>query len=184
MSLRLSLFLFLPVLCLSCRLTTPPPVTPVPVPQANQQTFQNRAGGIIFLYPAGWKSSTPQATQFKFTAPDAKPGPVELTLDVPTLPWHPPGWIPIDQVRSGYIDDAKKKMPDAQTANLPDPSIPDAKAHRVKLTGTVNGKPAVNEAVLIVHNDKVYILSIELEPTAYPTAQKALDLAVGSLQWK
>jgi hypothetical protein len=184
---RLSLLLFPMLVCVSCRSTTPPPVAPrppaPPIPQANQQQFEDKSGGISFKYPAGWTSSNPKETQFKFTLPNAKPGPVEMTLDVPKLPWHPPGWIPIDQVRSGYIDDAKKKMPDAQVTNLPDAVIPDAKDHRVKLTGTVDGKPAVNEAVLIVHSDKVYVLSIEPELAAYPSAQKALDLATQSLKW-
>jgi hypothetical protein len=180
--------LLVPVLSLSCKSENQParptpPITPQPDQhQPNQQLYQNPTDGIEFQYPSNWKASTPKETEYRFTSPDAK-SPVELTLDVPKLPWHPPGWIPIDSVRDGYVDDAKKKISNAQASNLPDPGIPDAKSHRVKITGQTNGKPAINEAALIVHNDKVYILSIETDPGSYPAAQKALDQAVATLRW-
>jgi hypothetical protein len=106
-----------------------------------------------------------------------------MTLDVPKLPPHIPGLIPIDSVRDGYVNDFKKKAPDAQATNLSDPGVPDAKQHRVKLTGHLNGAALINEAVLLVHGDQVFILSVDCDEKSYSAAKAALDLAVQTLRW-
>jgi hypothetical protein len=179
---RLSLLLFLPIFSLSCKSTTPPTATPVVEVQAHDQKFENQSAGISFMYPSAWKVVSTDPTQFRFVQ-NGKGETLELTLDVPKLPWHIPGLIPIDSVRDGYVDDVKKRMAGAKVTNLPDPALPDAKQHRVQLTGQINGKPAVNDAVMIVHNDKVYILSIETDPAAYPQLKEKLDAVIASLKW-
>jgi hypothetical protein len=177
------ILLVLPFVSLACQNETSPPQAPVAPPQAGQQMFQDQQYGIALCYPAGWKTSTPRKTEFAFTSPDTKNGPIQLNLDVPELPPLTFGMVTVDRVRGGYIDDAKKKMSDAQVVNLPDTSVPDATEHRVKLTGTVDGKPAVNEAAMMVRGGKVYVLSFEVPPAAYAEAQKALDGALSSIKW-
>ncbi len=118
-------------------------------------------------------------SQLKIAAPDGG----QLTLDVPVLPFHLPGMVPIDAVRNGYVEDAKKKITDGEVTNLPDPAVPDAKQHWVKIAGQKNGKPAINEAVLLVHNDRVYILSIDADDKGYQVMHDTLDAAVKSLRW-
>ena len=161
-----------------CRSSTPPTVTAPMVSAAQPQRFELPSAGITFMYPAGWKTITGGKSQLQLSN-----GSSEFTLDVPTLPFHIPGMIPIDAVRSGYVDDAKKRIPDLVQTNLPDPTVPDARQRRVKLTGHQNGKPAIDESVQIVHNDKVYILAIHCDRAGYPAAKAALDEAVQSLQW-
>ncbi len=181
---RLSLILFLPVLPLSCKSAAPAPATaPVIEPTASQKKFEDPSSGIRLLYPSAWKVVSTDPTEFKFEQ-DGKGDAVQLALDVPKLPaWHIPGLIPIDSVRDGYVDDVKKRMTGAQVNNLPDPSVPDAKQHRVMLTGQVNGQPAVNDAATIVHGDHVFILSIETTPAEYPQLKKQLEAVLGSVAW-
>ena len=181
-SIRLIL-LVLPLISLACQQNPPPNKAPVTPPAQGQQLFQNQQFGVALNYPAGWKSSTPSDTEFAFTSPDTRNGPVQLNLDVPKLPPLTFGMVTADRVRGGYIDDAKKKIVDMQVANLPDTTVADAAQHRVKLTGTMAGKPVVNEAVMMVHAGKVYVLSIEVAPAGYAEAQKALDGAVASIKW-
>ena len=182
--IRPALFLsILSILPLGCSSATPPPSTaPIVQPTANEQQFEYAPAGISFLYPANWKMVSTDPVQFKFVQTN-QPDSVQLTLDIPKLPWHPPGWIPIDRVRDGYIDDEKKHMTAAQVSQQPDPTLSDARQHRVMMTGIINGKPSTNDAVMIVHNDRVYILSVETDTPSYPPLKKALDEILASLKW-
>jgi hypothetical protein len=167
-----------------CQSTTPPPVAPPP-PTAKTQTFEDKPDGIRFQYPDGWKPVTGGTALFKVSNPDPAKGYAVLSLDVPKLPWHVPGMIPIDPVANGYIDDVKKRLggEGAKVEQDIAVSIPSAQAKRVKITGVDNGKPSIDEAVTIVHGDKVYILSCDSDDQGYATAKAALDMAVGSIQW-
>jgi hypothetical protein len=159
-----------------------PPPPPLPTSVAAQK-YENPSAGISFSYPGNWKMQPASATEVKFDAPASGSSKAELVFDVPTLPAHIPNMIPIDAVRNGYVDDYKKKVPGAQATNLPDPTVPDARQHRVKLTGQQNGASVINEAVTLVHGDHVYILSIDCDDKSYPAAKAALDQAVQSVAW-
>ena len=171
------LLLLLLLIFAGCRSSLPPPKPQAA--SAGQRRFEYPAAGIAFSYPSDWKPVPGSKSQLQVAAPAGG----QLTLDVPVLPFHIPGWIPVDQVTSGYVDDFKKRMPDAVVTNLPDPTLPDATQRRIKLAGHLNGKPAIDEAVLIVHNDKVYILAIDSDDKAYPRLHSALDAVLKSLQW-
>ena len=131
------------------------------------------------MYPSNWKPVPGSKSQLQVAAPDGG----QLSLDVPALPFHIPGMIPVDQVESGYVEDFKKRMPDAAVTKLPDPTLPDTKQRRVKLAGHQNGKVSIDEAVLIVHNDKVYILAIDTDERGYPKMHTVLDAVLTSLHW-
>jgi hypothetical protein len=154
--------------------------TPSPVAKVSQ-TYESKNAGISFLVPAGWKQTPVSDTQVRFDSPG--PAKISVTLDVPRLPWHPYGLIPINSVRDGYVDDQRKKMPDAQTTNLPDPSVPEASQRRVKISGHLNGNAVVDDAVLLVHGDRVYILSLDCDNSAYPSAKATLESVVQTLHW-
>jgi hypothetical protein len=170
-----------------CQPSTPQPQpAPTPAPKSTPitpQKYENQGAGISFSYPGNWKMQPASATEVKFDAPASGSSKAELVFDVPTLPAHIPNMIPIDAVRNGYVDDYKKKVPGAQATNLPDPTVPDAKQRRVKLTGQQNGAAVINEAVTLVHGDHVYILSIDCDDKSYPAAKAALDQAVQSVAW-
>ncbi len=118
-------------------------------------------------------------------APESKDsGYSSLSLDVPKLPWHPPGFITCGEVESGYVDDLKKnQIHDAQVDESVKVKVPDSSARRVKCSGHEDGKPMIDVAVLIVHSDRVYILSCDSDDAGYATSRAALDAAVESIQW-
>ena len=70
-------------------------------------------------------------------------------------------------------------MPDAAGPPPVAVKIPDGQARRVTLTGhDPAGRQVVNDALLIVHNDTVYVVSVD---AARPTA--AIDAAIASITW-
>jgi hypothetical protein len=172
--------LLLAIIPLGCQPNTPPPKPPVAPPSSRR--FENQPTGIAFSYPANWKPGNTTAVKFEFIGPDADPSKLKLTLDVPNLPIHF-GILPLDNVCKGYVDDAKKTVPDAQLTTAPDPTVPDAKEKRFKLTGHKDGTTQINEAAILIHSDRVYILSIDCDEKSYPIAKAALDQAVQSVQW-
>ncbi len=119
-------------------------------------------------------------TRLRAAAPDES---VTLTLDVPSLPAHIPGFIPVGLVASGYVDDVRKRMPDA-TGTPREITVPDASARRVTLSGhDAAGHAGTDDAVLMVHADRVYVLSADAGPANRSAATSALDAAVASIRW-
>ena len=144
------------------------------------EIYQNKTAGVSFEYPRSWTQHE-KGDQVIFSVASAQN---VLNLTYPKLPWHIPNLIPIGRVRSGYIDSIKSnQIKDAVDSDPGPVTIPDATASRVKLTGHIDGKSAINEAVLIVHADHVYILSIHSDDAGYAVARAALDAAVKSLRW-
>ena len=159
----------------------PPPAVAVP------QTFDDPKDGIRFVIPAGW---TPQCgtsqstTRVRVLAPPGGDGWAVLTLDVPPLPPHIPGLIPVGMVASGYVDDEKKRIPDVTGPAPVTVTVPDARARRVALAGhDAAGAVTTDEAVVIVHADRIYILSVDAGPGGQPAARAALDAALASIAW-
>lgn len=147
------------------------------------KTFRNPDTGILFMYPASWTPTKGQTTLFQVSDPDAK-GSASLCLDVPHLPFHIPGMITPGAVAHGYIDDLKKnRIHDGKVDEETDIEVSGAKAKRVKVSGHENGQVSIDVAVLIVHDDKVYILSCDSDQAGYVAARQALDGAVGSVEW-
>src|SRR5688500_10322690 len=65
--------------------------------------------GIRLSYPSGW-SPVPSAELVLLLAPSPASKTV-VSLDVPKLPPHIPGLIPLGAVVNGYVDDLKKQDP-------------------------------------------------------------------------
>lgn len=150
-------------------------------------TFENKANGVRFKYPADWQAEKAQTAVFAVAAPAGAAGSggySSLSLDIPKLPWHPFGILPIGSVESGYVKDLKKnQIHDAVEKESVDLKIPGAVARRVRCEGHEDGKPAIDVAVLIVHADRVYIFSCDSDNGGYAAARGALDGAIGTLEW-
>lgn len=153
-------------------LSTGPSVTPYDYP----------AFGISVDLPAGWRADADGDRALRWVAPA---GTAQLALDVPKLPFHIPGLLPIGQVESGYVDDVKsKRLTDGSSTELTPPRLPDANVRRVVVAGHDKGGTARREeAVLIVHGDAVYVLSCTADEADYPAAHAALDGAIASVRW-
>ena len=159
-----------------------PATAPVSSPTTNTDTGQQRfedPQGVAFEYPADWKPVPGSKSHLKVAAPNGG----QMTLDVPDIPAWAAAMIPLDQVEKGYIDDVKKRLPDATITHLPDPHLANARQRRVEITGHSAGKPMVDEAVMIAHANKLFIVSIDCDEQNYPQMHAALDAVLKSLEW-
>jgi hypothetical protein len=159
---------------------------PAPAPPATQVTnrFDSRKLGIALDYPAGW---TPRESAdyvlMLVPALAGSSGQQSISLDVPGLPFHVPGMIPIGLVKSGYLDDLHKQFGLIETKELTPPQIPKAEARLVQSTYSVDGKSFTEKALLLIHGDRVYILRATADAAGYASTIAVYDAIVKSLTW-
>jgi hypothetical protein len=143
------------------------------------KTYHCPTADLQFDYPADWETNNAHTALFAVCKDQCS-----LNLDIPKLPWHPPGMITLKMVASGYEDDLKKnQLHDAVEEEDCPLQIPGAKACRITTCGHDNGKAMFDIAVVMVHADRVYILSADCDESSEEKARKTLDEAVGSLKW-
>jgi hypothetical protein len=162
-------------------LAAPPPATmPAAAPAA--RSFDRPDLGVRLDRPDGWDDQPSQ--DFVLLLAPAAGGGASLSLDVPDLPLHIPGLIPIGSVRGGYLDDLRKAVGPTQTTSLTPPGVPDAAARIVRSTWTdPAGRPHQETALLLVHADRVYILRARSPAPDEPATRAAFDEIIRSLQW-
>ena len=157
--------------------------TTAPATAPSVVAFENKEAGVRLMYPADWAPEKGSTSMVDVAAPGEKAY-ASLSIDIPKLPWHPPGMLPISSIEHGYVSDLKKnQIHDAQVDESVKVTVPDSYARRVKCSGHENGKAMIDVAVLIVHANRVYILSCDGDDAGYPMARAALDASVASIQW-
>jgi hypothetical protein len=164
----------------ACHISTLAATTPV----KTYTPYTDPADGIAFNRPAGWSAGKGQTSVVSFTDPKSS---VELCLDVPTLPamakYCP---IPMFKVSGDYVADLKKKaIPDATSDPVVDlTTVPASSAREVRCHGhTPAGRTVEDSAVLVVHDHRIFILSVDSSADDAAKARSALDQAVASIQW-
>jgi hypothetical protein len=146
------------------------------------KTYHCPTADIQFDYPSEWQPDAATTSLFTVTAPTTSH--CCLNLDVPTLPWHPRGMITVNMVADGYERDLKKnQIHDAVQEEACSVSVPDAQAKRITTCGHENGKTLIDMAVILIHADRVYILSTDTDDQGRDSARKTLDCAIASLKW-
>jgi hypothetical protein len=161
--------------------------TPVPTPSTQPVlvgggTFRSEPLSVELTYPAGWVAK--KSPDFVWMAVPATGSPAadSLSLDVPSLPVHIPGMIPIGLVKNGYLDDLKTGKTTFATKEST-PTIPSAKARLVQSTWTDQGQPKFETALLLVHGDRVYIVRGNGLTADEPRIAAAFDEVSRSLRW-
>jgi len=149
-----------------------------PATAPSAQTFQDSGGLVRIQYSPDWTQKTDP--DFVLSLTD---GSQLFTLDIPDLPPHVPGMIPLGLVVNGYISDLKKSHPDVKTSEESGPSIPHARARRVLSTWTEKNVATSEVATLIVHGDHVFILRIVAPTDQLAAARTAYSAIVDSLHW-
>jgi hypothetical protein len=181
----------LSVLVAGCHPTPPPhaPLGPATTQSAGPAPTVISGFDLLVAFPAGWPvgplvaPEEEQETQAVAPAAVANGGLAKLTFDVPKLhAFHP--FLPMGRVLGGYTDDVKKRMPDAAGPPATDIAVPDANARRVTLAGhNAAGRLVTEDAVLMVHGDRVYVLVADSDDAGRPAAKAALEAAVASVRW-
>ncbi len=147
-------------------------------------TFTHAPSGITLSWPEGWKQQPSDDYVWVIVPANSMAGSERwISLDVPDLPWHPPGMIPIGSVESGYLNDLRGKFGKIETKELTPPPISDAKLRMVSVGWQQDGKSMRETALLIVHNDHVYILRAHSVADDEQATRETFDAIVSSIQW-
>jgi hypothetical protein len=159
--------------------TTSPTPTTLPT-----RLFDRPDLGVHLTWPAGWEAQPSQDFVLMLVPTGATSDGTSISLDVPKLPPHIPGLIPIGSVRNGYLDDLKKSVGKLDTKELPQPGVPDAIQRLVRSQWT-DGKGIAQQetALLMVHGDGVYILRGRSTVADEAKTRSAFDEIVKSLNW-
>jgi hypothetical protein len=145
-------------------------------------TFDRPALGVRLDWPTGWVQQPSKEYVLLLSA--AGGGGATLSLDVPDLPPHIPGMIPIGSVRGGYLDDLRKSVGRVRTENLSPPAVHAANTRFVRSTWTDEGGTEWQEtALLMVHGDRVYILRGRSPVSGERETRGAFDVIIRSLEW-
>jgi hypothetical protein len=145
--------------------------------------------GIRLTYPADWRPVEQKDYALAIAPADvlrASPRPTSpvVSLEVPKLPPHVPGFIPLGAVVNGYIDDLKKQYPGVKVDPPASAKVAGANARRVRATWTTDGATRGEEAVLTVHGDRVYILRANAVSSEGERAREVLDAVLESARWQ
>jgi hypothetical protein len=161
----------------------PSTVSPTPT-SLPTRLFDRPDLGVRLNLPGGWESRPSQDFVLMLVPTGATSEDTSISLDVPKLPPHIPGLIPIGSVRNGYLDDLKKSVGKLDTKDLPQPGVPHAIQRLVRSQWTHGNRVAQQEtALLMVHNDRVYILRGRSSVSDEPKTRAAFDEIVKSLNW-
>jgi hypothetical protein len=173
--------------------TSPAPATPavatpaVATQPAQGGRFDRPKLGIRLEWPAGWVERPSDDYVLLLAASKASRDggePPTISLDVPGLPPHIPGMIPIGSVRGGYLDDLRKSVGPLKTRDEPPPPVPNSAVRLVRSTWTdAHGQVFQETALLMVHADRVYILRARSATPDESAVRAAFDEVVRSLKW-
>lgn len=143
--------------------------------------------GIRLVYPPEWKPEESKDYEL-LLLPTKRTAALAayplISLDVPELPPHFPGMIPIGLVKNGYLDDLKKEVGkgtlDTQESS---PKVAGSQGRMLRSTWEgKEGQSLVETALVLIHADRVYILRARFEATDRMTLQ-TFDGMVQSIQW-
>ena len=142
------------------------------------------AKGVSLEYPPDWKP-IPSSDFLLMLVPVGGSASNErsISLDVPDLPLHVPGMIPLGSVQSGYLDDLKKQHAGLRVDESTTYAMPSTKCRRVRSTWVKSGRTYVEQAQLMVHGDRVYILRANDDSTTFPDTFHTYSQVADSLHF-
>ena len=105
-----------------------------------------------------------------------------ISLDVPDLPPHLPGMIPMRLVKSGYLDDLKKNNGAIQTREEAYP-VAGVEGRLLVSHWEKDGKSRADIALVLIHSDRVYILGATTDAAGEPAIRAVFDGIAKSMQW-
>jgi len=160
-----------------------------PATQTSAPTTRPFAGpGLQLAYSSEWQSAPSGDADYALmlVPRDGAGGSadVSLSVDIPKLPPHIPGMIPLGSVVRGYIDDVKQQHPDVHVEQPVPAKLAGANARRVTSTWTAGGKEFSEQAVLTVRSDRVYIFRANADQPNRQRTTHALDELLNSVQWR
>jgi hypothetical protein len=168
-------------------LATSTSTAPAPAPAPAQLGFAGP--GVRLSYPGGWVAVPSDDFVLRLVPAGAgnDAAAPSVSLDVPKLPPHIPGLIPLGRVVRGYIDDLKEKHRGVTVADPADTTVAGAKARLVRASwDEPDGASYLEVAVLTVHGDRVYIFrgNQPAEANATEIVRPVLEQIIASVRWE
>ncbi len=159
------------------------PTAPVPVlaivPATQPQMFTGSRFRITI--PPHWTSQPGGHKEAVLTlVPAQNPDQASIEFDVPAMPPHIPGLIPMGMVEKGYVDDLRKRHPDLNVAESSPRTVKGAAARFVRITWAGGG---TDLALIVIHGDQIYILSADANAATYESTRAAFESMATSLEW-
>ena len=185
MRATLVLTLLAPV-AVGCRPRQDPPA-PSRAPLATAPAVGTFTGqGVRLNYPTQWTPVSSNDFVLRLVPADAArhAAAPAVSLDVPKLPPHIPGFIPLGAVVNGYIDDMKKQHAGVHVEESTATKVAGANARRVRSTWQQAGRTLSEDAVLTVHGDRVYIFRANARAEEADAARTVLDGILDSVIWE
>ena len=139
--------------------------------------------GVQLVQPAGWVAQPSSDFVLLIRPAGSSEMLPAISLDVPELPFHIPGLIPMGAVRSGYLDDLRKQVGAITVEDLPPPDADGATGRLVRSTWQAGGQAVRETALLLVHDDRVYILRARAGEADEARVRGAFDEIVRSMRW-
>jgi hypothetical protein len=159
--------------------------TPSTAAASSIGTFSSPKLGIRLQYPADWKPTESKDYEL-LLVPAKKPAAGDadrsISLDVPDLPPHIPGMIPIGLVKNGYLDDLKKQYGAIETREEA-MTVAGAEGRLLISHWKKDGRSFSDIAVVVVHANRVYILRAAGDQAGEPAIRAVFDGIAKSVQW-
>jgi hypothetical protein len=159
------------------------PQRPATIPGAGAVTsIDSEQYGIHLNWPPEWSPRQSKDYVLELVSNDAAGA--TISLDVPSLPPHLPGMIKMNLVANGFLDDLKKEQPSLQVTEQKDVSMPNTAARRIVTTWrSKDGSEYRQDALLMVHADRVYIIRGAAPMKSADKTRAACEHVVSSLKW-
>lgn len=146
--------------------------------------FADAKTGLTLDHPADWTRHQSANFVLLLAPPGLDRSEASLSVDVPELPPHIPGLIPIGLVKNGYVDDLKKAHPGIVVSEAIETRIDGAAGRRVESTYQDGGRTRTEVALLMVRGDHVVILRGQHGEATRATVRGVFEAVAESIRWK
>jgi hypothetical protein len=149
--------------------------------------FPDRGGFQVSYDADRWKSINKGGDFVVALVPKDSQGAPEdplIAIQVPKLPPHIPGFLPLGAVAAGYLRDLKQRHPDRTVYEQDNAKLADLDDARRVVSGfTKFGRRWREEALLAVHGDRVYVLITNCAESAFSETMRESSLVESSFKW-
>ena len=145
--------------------------------------WEDKGRGIRLCYPGDWQPKRSPDYDLMLIQGGASPEDRRITLDVPDLPPHLPWMIQMSRIQHDYLEDIRKSHPDLRLDEAADARVPNAVARLVRSSWRQGRQVENDVALLMIHNNAVYILNARADQPHLPATRNAFDSIESSLRW-
>jgi len=160
-----------------------PATTQAVVGKSGLVNVVSKSAGVEFEYPATWHPAKDDTVLTLLPEGESTIDRHVLVVDMPDLPPHIPGLIPMGLVEIGFVNDLKNRYQKVQVDQSIDRTVPGSAARQVCASGQNGGHDVKVVALLVVHGDRVFVIDSVSDSQNAVAARAAYETVVGSWKW-